>query len=158
VVCNEISLLDMTKFLSKHELLGFQTKFDPEEGQDINAHPEKIMGKLIALEIPSYTHDGAAATDDTTDKIKASVRSIVDEQQLRSWASPICRIGARLKEPDSGIGPRGHKSETTTRKATIVAEIVYLHGTREDLKQLLSTWISPESKMRIAIVIKIIAF
>jgi hypothetical protein len=153
VVCDHISLLDVTNFLSKHDSLGFRIRFDPAEGQDINARPEKIMGKLIALEIPSFAHAGAAG--EITEQIKASVRSIVDKRTLRSWASPTCRIGASLKEPDSSIGPRGHESETTARKATTVVEIVYLHGTSEDLKRSLSTWISPESYVRTAIGIKI---
>ena len=153
VVCDHISLLDVTNFLDKHDSLGFRIRFDPEDGQDINAHPGKIMGKLIALEVPSHTHDVAAA--EITEQIRESVRGIVDERTLRNWASPTCRIGANLRQGDSSIGPRGHESERKARKATTVVEIGYLHGTREDLKRSLSTWVSPESHVRTAIGIKI---
>jgi hypothetical protein len=65
----------------------------------------------------------------------------------------------RVKIPD--VGPRGQESERVARKAaalaraTTVMEIVYLYGTREDLKISLSTWISSESYVQIAVSIKL---
>jgi hypothetical protein len=149
VVCDHISLLDVTNFLDEHDSLGFRIRFDPQKGQDISAHPKKIMGKLIALEIPSYAHEAAAS--EITEQIKESVKGIVQEQTLRTWASPTCRIGSCLKQPDSSIGPRGAESEWVARKPTTVVEVVYLHGTKEDLKESLSTWISPESYVQTAV-------
>ena len=128
VVCDHISMLAVMHFLDQHDSLGFRIRFDPEKGQDTNAHPEKIMGRLIALEVPSHTHDAAAT--EITEQIKGAVKCIVDEQTLRTWSSPSYRIGACLKEPDSAIGPRGHESESLARKATTVVEVVYLQQRR----------------------------
>ena len=153
VVCDRISLLDVTKFLGKHDSLGFGIRFEPEDVQNINVHPGKIMGKLIALEVPSFTHESAAS--EITDQIKEAVRNIVDEQTLRSFASPTIQIGAHLKEPDSSVGPRRHESETVSRKPTTVVEVAYWHGTTDDLKRSLSLWISPESYVQNAIGIKV---
>ena len=49
-------------------VVSYTIRFDPEKGQDINAHPGKMMGKLKALEVPSFTHDAAAS--EITDQIK----------------------------------------------------------------------------------------
>ena len=153
VICSRVSLVEVTKFLEKQESLGFRIRFDPEQHQDDDLPPEKVFGKLIAVEIPSHTHEVAAS--EITRQIVESVRDIVDGPSLLIRGSATYRIGNSLKEPDSSLSPLGHETERVFRKTTTVVEIDFRHGTTEQLKSTLSAWVSAESFIQTAIGIKI---
>ena len=109
VICSHVSLFEVTKFLEKQESLGFRIRFDSEQHQDVDSSPEKVFGKLIAVEIPSHTHEVAAS--EIARQIVESVRDIVDEPSLLIRGSATYRIGNSLKEPDSSLSPLGHETE-----------------------------------------------
>ena len=153
LICDNISLLEVSNFLDMHQSLGIRIRFEPENRQDVDKQAEKIMGKMMAVEVPTNAHEVAAG--EIFDQIVRSVNDIMNGRTLLCRPSPTFQIGGMLKEPDFSFGPRGLAAEAMARNATTVVEIGYRHETLAMLKRSLSDWVAPESPIVSAIGIKI---
>jgi hypothetical protein len=153
LICDHVALLEVLNFLEKHEPLGIRIRFEPENSQDVEKHAGDIMGKFMAVELPTNAHEAAAA--EISYQITKSVEAIINEQTLQLRSSPIFQIGSILKQPDSSLGPMGLETEEMAREATTVVEIGYRHETLAMLKRSMSAWVASESPIVSAVGIKI---
>ena len=133
-----MSLSEAKEFLEQNESRRFRCTFVPHDSI-IEECRNQIHGKLIALELPTHSHESVTACL-TWEVYKGLNPFSATMASVEMKTSPTIQIGNILKEPDLTISPIAGRGKRTARLPTVVFETVYRHELIEQLKDILGRW------------------